>query len=326
MDTKERILMLLQYLKDNTDEETPASNVSIRQMFKEKGKSVSMPTLRDDIAALRKYGYDIDINEVNGVGTYYKFLERDWSLPELQILTDAVSAGQFLTSEKTGTLIDKLRQMAGPSEQNKLHPSILTAKHVKAPNEQLLYAVQTIQEAIDTDRRITFKHDVYDTQLRRVAKHNGYVYEVSPYATIWKEDRYYLVGWSEKHNDVARFRIDRMELPKLTRKKRRPAPESLHLEDHSDKIFSMFTGPEETVTLRCRPHLMNVLVDRFGTDLNIIRRDEKSLDVTVTVNLSPTFYGWLFQFAGEMTVIAPGPVCDQYALRLQTAIDDALGS
>ena len=115
-------------------------------------------------------------------------------------------------------------------------------------------------------------------------------------------------------------------LPKLTRKKRRPAPASLHLEDHSDKIFSMFTGPEETVTLRCRPHLMNVLVDRFGTDLNIIRRDEKSLDVTVTVNLSPTFYGWLFQFAGEMTVIAPGPVCDKYAERLQTAIDDALGN
>ncbi len=326
MDTKDRILMLLQYLKENTDEETPASNISIRQMFREKGESVSMPTLRDDIASLKKSGYDIDVNEVNGVGTYYKFLGRDWSLPELQILTDAVSAGQFLTSEKTGMLIDKLRQMAGPSERTKLRPSIRTAQHVKAPNEQLLYTLQAIQEAIDADRRITFRHDVYDAQLHRIPKHNGYVYEVSPYATIWKEDRYYLIGWSEKHNDIARFRIDRMELPKQSRKKRRPAPDSLHLEDHSDKIFSMFTGPEETVTLRCRPHLMNVLVDQFGTDLNIIRRDEKSLDVTVTVNLSPTFYGWLFQFAGEMTVIAPESVCEQYAMRLQTAIDDALGN
>ena len=326
MDTKERILMLLQYLKENTDEETPASNISIRQMFREKGESVSIPTLRDDIAALRKYGYDIDVNEVNGVGTYYKFLGRDWSMPELQILTDAVSAGQFLTREKTGMLIDKLRQMAGPSERKKLRPSIMTAQHVKAPNEQLLYAVQTIQEAIDADRRITFRHDAYDTRLRKAPKHNGYIYEVSPYATIWKEDRYYLVGWSEKHNDVARFRIDRMELPKLNRKKRRPVPDSLHLEDHSDKIFSMFTGPEETVTLRCRPHLMNMLADQFGTNLNIIRRDEKSLDVVVTVNLSPTFYGWLFRFAGEMTVIAPGYVCDHYAQRLQTAIDDALGN
>lgn len=326
MDTKDRLLILLQYLKDNTDEETPTSNTELRQMFREIGESVSMPTLRDDIAALRKYGFDIDVNEVNGIGTYYKFLGRDWSLPELQIMTDAVSAGQFLSSEKTGMLIEKLRKMAGPSERKKLRPSILTSQHVKAPNEQILYTVQAIQEAIDADRRITFRHDIYDARLRRIPKHDGYVYEVSPYATIWKKDRYYLVGWSEKHGRVASFRIDRMELPKLSRKKRHPVPEDLRLKDHSDRIFSMFDGPEETVTLRCRPHLMNVIVDQFGTDLEIPRRDENSLDVVVTVHLSPTFYGWLFQFAGEMTVIAPETVCEQYATRLQSAIDDVLGN
>ena len=71
---------------------------------------------------------------------------------------------------------------------------------------------------------------------------------------------------------------------------------------------------------------MNMIVDQFGTDLDIHRCREKSVDITVTVHLSPTFYGWLFQFAGEMTVIAPEQVCEQYALRLQTAIDDALGN
>ena len=69
MDTKERILTLLQYLKENTDEENAATNVSIRNMFRELGESVSIPTLRDDIASLRKCGYDIDVNERNGVGT-----------------------------------------------------------------------------------------------------------------------------------------------------------------------------------------------------------------------------------------------------------------
>ena len=71
---------------------------------------------------------------------------------------------------------------------------------------------------------------------------------------------------------------------------------------------------------------MNIIVDQFGTDVNIIRRDENSLDVSVTVHLSPTFYGWLFQFAGEMTVVGSEQVCEQYATRLQTAIDDALGN
>ena len=77
MDTKDRILILLQYLKENTDEETAVSNSDIRRMFRDRGESISLPTLRLDIAAIQRCGYDIDVNEINGVGTYYKFLGRD---------------------------------------------------------------------------------------------------------------------------------------------------------------------------------------------------------------------------------------------------------
>ena len=326
MDTKERILMLLQYLKDNTDEETAASNTDIRQMFKEKGESVSLPTLRDDIASLRRFGFDINVNEVNGVGTYYKFLGRDWSLPELQILTDAISAGQFISADKTDKIIAKLQQMAGPSERKELEPSILSDLQLKAPNEHILYIIQTIKDAMKSNCRILFRHDEYTPELKRIPKHDGYKYEVSPYAMIWKKDRYYLVGWSEKHNDIANFRIDRMEMPKIIKKPIRPVPPDLHLEDHSDKIFSMFDGPEKEVTLRFRPELMNNIVDKFGTNIEIIKRNPRTLEITVPVHVSPTFYGWLFQYAGEMTVAGPDDVCMEYARRLQTAIDDALGN
>lgn len=326
MDTKERILTLLQYLKENTDEETPTSNAGIRQMFRDKGEDVSMPTLRADIAALRKYGYDIDVNEVNGVGTYYKFLGREWSLPELQILTDAISAGQFISADKTDRMISKLRMMAGPSEREDLTPSILTEKQLKAPNEQILYIIQTIKDAMKSGCRICFLHNEYTPEMKRVPKHNGYKYEVSPYAMIWKKDRYYLIGWSEKHNDVAHFRIDRMEMPKILKKKPHPVPEWLHLEDHSDRIFSCFDGPEKEVTIRFRPEVMNNIVDKFGTKLNIVHRSNRTLEITVPIHISPTFYGWLFQYAGEMTVAAPEDVCQEYARKLQTAIDDALGN
>lgn len=326
MDTKERILTLLQFLKDNTDEEKAVSKAEIRQMFREKGEDVSFPTLRDDIASLRKYGYDIDVNERTGVGTYYKFLSREWSLPELQILTDAISAGQFISADKTDRIIDKLRQMAGPTERKELAPSILTDQQLKAPNEQILYIVQAIKDAMKTGCRISFLHDEYTPDLERVPRHGGYEYEVSPYAMIWKKDRYYLVGWSEKHNDVASFRIDRMEMPKIIRKKPHPVPPNLHLEDHSYRIFSFFDGPEENVTIRFRPHLMNNIVDKFGTNIEIKQNGKNILEITVPVHISPTFYGWLFQYAGEMTVVAPESVRKEYARRLQAAVEDVLGS
>ena len=326
MDTKERILTLLQFLRDNTDDETALSAVDIRQLFRDRGEGVSAPTLRDDIASLRRCGYEIASEERSGIGTYYRLLDREWSQPELQILVDAVSAGQFLTKKKTDGLIGKIRRMAGPSEREDLRPGILTEGQLKAPNEQILYIIQKIKEAMKAGCRISFRHYQYTPDLERVPKHEGYRYEVSPYAMIWKKDRYYLVGWSEKHHGVARFRIDRMELARLLKKEMRPIPPDLHLEDHSDKIFSMFEGPEETVTLRFRPELMNQVTDQFGTAIKITKLNMKTLDVTVQVHLSPTFYAWLFQYAGEMTVVAPEAVCQEYAGRLQTAIDDALGN
>ena len=115
-------------------------------------------------------------------------------------------------------------------------------------------------------------------------------------------------------------------MPKIIIKKPHPIPPDLHLEDHSDKIFSFFDGPEENVTIRFRPHLMNNIVDKFGTNIEIKKKNINTLEITVPVHISPTFYGWLFQYAGEMTVAAPESVCEEYARRLQTAIDDALGN
>ena len=320
MDSKERIIALLQFLRENTDEETSVSSVEIRRMFRERGESLTTPTLRDDIASMKKAGLDIDVNEINGVGTYYKYLDREWSEPELQILIDAVSASQFITCSKSDLMIAKLMKLAGPSQRRRLAPSIMTSRQVKAPNEQILYIVQTIREAIRKNCRIRFRYDSYTPDLELIPKHDGYIYEVSPYAMIWKADRYYLVGWSEKHGAVTHFRIDRMELPRLTAGEMHPVPENLRLEDRSDKIFSMFDGPEETVVLRFRPHLMNAIVTRFGTDLRLSGITENSVDVTVSVHLSPTFYGWLFQYAGEMIIAEPDHVRREYTERLRTAI------
>ncbi len=322
MDSKERVISLVQFLKENSDEDKSVSAVEIRKMFRDRGDSLTAPTLRDDIASMKKAGLDIDVEEKDGVGTYYKYLDREWSEPELQILIDAVSASQFITVGKSEDMIGKLKRMAGPSLRDQLNPSILVSQQVKAPNEQILYIVQIIKEAIRRNCRIRFRYDTYMPDLTLVPRHDGYIYEVSPYAMIWKRDRYYLVGWSEKHRNVSHFRIDRMELPELCAEERHPVPEQLHLEDRSDKIFSMFDGPEETVVLRFRPDLMNSIVTRFGRDLCLSNITEASVDVTVTVHLSPTFYGWLFQYAGEMTIAGPEYVREAYAKRLKKALED----
>ncbi len=326
MSNKSRILFLLDYLKRNTDEETPVSAAQLRREFKEHGMNATAATLRDDIATLRESGYDIISEEENGVATWYKCVDQDWTPSEVQILVDAVASSLFISKEKSNMLIGRLSTLLGPGERKRLAPGIRVEDQMKAQNEQVLLTITRIREAIDTDHRIQFRHNIYTPELTQIPKHDGYVYEVSPYATIWKQDRYYLVGWSEKHGSVANFRIDRMEVPEIIEEVRRLAPEDLKLEDNSDKIFWMFDGPEAEITLRFKPKLMNQIVDRFGTDLKLKNKTENSIDVIVKVHLSPTFYAWLFQYAGEMTIVEPEHICQAYAERLQTAIDDTLGS
>lgn len=328
MAMKPRVLYLMQYLEQNSDEQHPVTTAEIRKELAAKGCPVSIITLRADIESLLEAGYEISINEKEGFSTTYSWIDRDLSAPELQILVDAVSSSQFITTEKSKELIQKLVTLAGPSYQSSLTPQILVSEHVKAPNKQILLSVQAIRRAIDHDRKITFKYMQYNTDKAQVPKYAGTPeedYIVSPYATIWNSDRYYLVGYYEKRKKVNTFRIDRMTKVRQIQKKRVPEPDDFNVQDYTDKVFWMYDGNEEEVTLRCRHKILDQIIDRFGEGIELKNITKQTFDVTVPVCISGTFYAWIVQFIGEMNIVAPGHVRDAYAEYLQDGIDDVLG-
>ena len=328
MAMKPRVLYLMQYLEQNSDEQHPVTTAQIRKELAAKGCPVSIITLRADIQSLVEAGYEISITEKEGLSTTYSWINRDLSAPELQILVDAVSSSQFITKEKSNDLIQKLVTLAGPSYQASLTPQILVSEHVKAPNKQILLSVQAIRRAIDRDRKITFKYMEYNLDKKQVPRHKGTPqedYVVSPYATIWNNERYYMVGYSERRKDINTYRVDRMTGVKQVARKRIPAPEDFSIQDYTDKVFWMYDGNEEDVTIRCRHKILDQVIDRFGEGIELKNVTKQTFDVTVPVCISGTFYAWITQFVGEMTIIAPGNVKDAYAEYLQEAIDDVLG-
>ena len=329
MAMKPRVLYLMQYLEQNSDEQHPVTTAEIRKHLATKGCPVSIITLRKDIESLLEAGYEIAVNEREGLSTTYSWINRDLSAPELQILVDAVSSSQFITVEKSKDLIQKLASLAGPSYRDSLTPQILVSEHVKAPNKQILLSVQAIRRAIDHDRKITFKYMSYNTDKDQQPKHAGTPeedYVVSPYATIWNNDRYYLVGYSDKRNQVNTFRIDRMTKVRQIQKKRVPEPEDFNVQNYTDKVFWMYDGNEEEVTLRCRNKILDQVIDRFGERIELKNITRQTFDVTVPVCISGTFYAWVTQFVREMSITAPNHVRQAYADYLQEAIDDVLGN
>ena len=328
MAIKDRLLVLLQTLQRQSDDEKRLTTAELRDALEKEGHECSIRTLRRDIQSLRACGYEIYVREAEGLPTSYAWMDRDWSGPELQILVDAVSAAQFIPASRSAELIGKLAKMAGPSHREGLRPQILVSERVKAKNRNMIYSVQAVRRAIERDRKISFRYLQYNTDKEQVPKHAGTeeeFYVVSPYATVWNNDRYYLVGWSDKREKVTVFRVDRMEVPRQLPNKRVPAPAGFDVRDYTDKIFKMYGGPEEKVTLRCSMEILDQVIDRFGEGVPLKNIRKGHFTVTVPVNLSTTFYAWVFQYTGKMTLTAPEHVRETYAAYLQEALDGVLG-
>lgn len=323
MANKSRLLYLLHFLQSNSDEDRPVSTAQIRAVLRERGCPVTIETLRDDVAALREAGYDIVVNESTGRPTTYSYIDRALDIPELQILIDAVSSSQFISRTRSQQLVAKLTAMAGPSQREGLKPGIMISESIKTPNSQLLYTVQKIQQAIRSDRKITFQYFMFDLNRERVPRHDGKWYVISPYATIWKHERYFLVGWSDEREKVVVFRIDRMGIPDLVDEARIPEPESFRLRDYTERIFNMYDeGDMQTVTLRCRHHMMDHIVDYFGKDVEPFNITQETFDVNVNVCASTTFFSWVTVYAGDMTIAGPESVRAAYRGVLKRALED----
>ena len=89
---------------------------------------------------------------------------------------------------------------------------------------------------------------------------------------------YYLIAYYERYNDSSHFRVDRITDIELS-KNNRYLPEDLknfNVADYSKKIFNMFSGENETVQMQFDNSLINVVIDRFGKDVFISKKNENS--------------------------------------------------
>ena len=306
---KARLVILAKMFYTQTDEEHPMTNTEILGYLKEHEVPANEKTLRGDIRLLKDLGTDI-VTIVSRPNRYYQG-RREFTLPELKLLIDAVSASRFITRKKSRDLGTKLAELASDNQKKELRRNVYATNRVKNSNESIYGMVDTINEAINRHRVITFRYREYTGELKPTLRNDGEVYELSPYALFWNEDYYYVVGWSEKHDNVSTFRVDRLVDPEITEKRAVKRPDDFDLDDYSRRIFEMYDGEPTDVTLEVRDDLSKYIVDRFGTAIETEPARDGYFRITVEVSLSPTFYAWVFQFGGEIKIISPKKAVDE---------------
>ena len=319
---KLKLIRLAQILLAETDREHALTMKRICERLEEYGISAERKSVYDDLEQLRFVGIDVCKNASNPVGYYVA--ERDFELAELKLLVDAVQSSKFISESKSRALIRKLEGLTSTHEAGKLERQVTVVGRNKTMNADSVRAVDALHEAINSNKKITFKYFDWNIKKEKEFRHNGKSYEISPWALVWDAENYYLIGYDSENSQMRHYRVDKMYSVRVRNLMRegREEFEKTDMAQISKMTFGMFSGEEELVTLECDMSLVGVVIDRFGRDITLRKLDENTFEVSVRVALSPNFYSWVACFAGRMKPTAPKIAVDGYKELLKKALEN----
>lgn len=312
---KLKLLYLMQLLLQKTDEE---HQLTVQEMIDELAKrdiSAERKSIYADLEALRQFGLDVVQNK--GKSTGYYVASRDFELPELKLLVDSVQSSKFITHKKTLALIKKIESLSSVYGAQLLQRQVYVRNRVKSMNESVYYNVDEISNAITRDRMIRFKYFELDVNKQRRYRHGGKLYEISPFALMWDDENYYMLGYDAAAGKMKHYRVDKMVqiAPAETARQGSELFAELDMSAYSKQVFGMFTGSEQSVKLRFDNALVGAVVDRFGKEIILIPDGDEHFTVSVDVAVSPQFYAWLFAFGTRVEIISPAEIKQEMRTR-----------
>ncbi len=311
---KMKLLVLQQLLLTKTDEE---HTLTIQQMIEELERwdiKAERKSLYDDMEVLRNFGLDVQSRKGRAPGWFVG--SRDFELPELKLLVDAVQSSKFITRKKSDALIRKLEGLASTYQAKQLQRQVYVSGRIKTMNESIYYNVDKLHTAVGSKRAISFQYFDYNSRKEKVLRHKGMRYAVSPCGLVWDNENYYLVGWDHGNSQVRHYRVDKMSDILVTDKPLSKEAAGVDMAGYAQKHFGMFSGEDANVTLRCKEDMAGVVLDRFGQEAMLVPGEDETFTVTVAVVVSPQFWGWLFGLGDDVELIAPQKAVEEYRNRL----------
>jgi len=320
---KAKLIRLYQYLFRYSDEDHPVTVAQIIQELARYGISAERKSIYDDLETLRQMGLDVQSRKGKSPGWFVG--SRDFELPELKLLMDAVQSSRFISQKKSDSLLRKLENLASTHQARQLQRQVFVSGRIKSMNESIYYNVDKLHAALAARKAVSFQYFDYDIARQKVFRREGKRYTVSPYGLIWNSELYYLVAFDHSNQEMRHYRVDKMHdivVLSLERQGAERYPD-FQLAAYGQKHFGMYAGQEVTVTLRGRRAMAGVVWDRFGQEVILVPDGEEHFTVTLPVVMSPQFFGWLFGLDGGLVLIRPQEAVEAYRLRLAAALEAA---
>lgn len=233
-----------------------------------------------------------------------------------KILIDWINSLTFIKGSMSGKLIEKIIRLADSEDRDSLLQEQNNPLYRrKCGDDYTFYNIDEIFRAIDKHTKLRFRYFRLDENREKIFRREGKEYIVEPLTLIPNDGHYYLICYDDStQNNTRTFRIDRMsDISRCEEAISEKASDfRKKIPSLTGQTFRMFSGELMNVTLEFDDHIIDNVYDKFGNDIVIERVSDNLCRISADIQLSPPFFGWLFQFGRSMRIVSPKKAVERY--------------
>lgn len=235
---KLRLLYLNRILCEETSEEYPITGKELMQRFEDIGLKAERKTIYADIKVLQDFGLDIicEKRKQNQENHYY-IGQQEFQLPEVKTLIDAVQFAKFITPKKSAELIEKLCHLTNIHDTKWLKERSVLNYVNKKQNEHIYFSLDASIEALRKQKKLEFQYLTYTDNRTLATKYEGATYVVSPYGFSMYDNKYYLIAYHERYEQIVPFRLDMMKHVQVSQADRQAPTADFQISDYLRGAF-----------------------------------------------------------------------------------------
>lgn len=305
---KATILCIYEILKTYSDEHHILSAEKIREKLKTiYDVDMERRAIYRNIDALRSMGIEIEGYQENREG--YCLIERDFELPEIRLLCDAVAASDMIKEDAGKAIINKLIRTQSIFQGRMLQKTVFVKAEKKIHNKQIFYNIDALNVAINRGSKVSVRLLKYGFDREMQEIENGNLV-LSPYVTIWAEGNYYVLARRENSEEPEHFRIDLMKDIEILERGVDMIFGGLNPGQYAERYISQKGESKERFEIECAPELWTDLVETFGKDAVVLRHTFDAMGVRVHT-VPYKMRDWVMKHVTECEVIGPKKFRDE---------------